>query len=297
MNFVTHTSTAFGRPVGDTIRTGDTIPHFQLFTVNGTPVDILTELSAGQPILLVGGNITCPVFRNNVTQINNLATIYANQVKTYIVYGVEAHPILDPSPYSTNGSVWSLENDFSSMGNGYWQYRQPTTYQEKKNLVDTLTTRMTIVPPIIIDGPCNNWWLSFGKAPTNAYLLRPNGTIYSYHGWFNRPPQNMAQDINALLQELAGVNNSDQPPVNVTLYPNPMSDIATLSIQTSDANASYSLSLYNQLGKMVKEITGLHTGDNPLTSEHIPAGIYFYRLYDNDHTTAAAGKLIIIPVK
>ena len=48
---------------------------------------------------MVGGNYTCPVFRNKMDEINELVDLYSDEITTIIVYGVEAHPVNDISPY------------------------------------------------------------------------------------------------------------------------------------------------------------------------------------------------------
>lgn len=59
----------------------------------------------GKPVLLVGGNYTCPVYRRKIQDINDMCNFYGGQLQVYVVYGVEAHPVIDVSPYS--GKVWT----------------------------------------------------------------------------------------------------------------------------------------------------------------------------------------------
>jgi len=171
---------------------GDTIPDFTLYTTTGLPVNMQNVLSQGKPVLLIGGNLTCPVFRNQMMHINTIASTYANDIAIYIVYGVEAHPT-DPSPYS--GQVWLTSQNQSE---GVLQ-AQPTTYGERKALVDTLTNMMAITPTILVDEPCNAWWSNFGPAPNNAYLIDTNGVVFEKQGWFHRAPQNMYCALDSLL--------------------------------------------------------------------------------------------------
>ncbi|MCP4443125.1 MAG: T9SS type A sorting domain-containing protein [Aureispira sp.] len=171
---------------------GDTIPDFTLYTPNGTAVNMQTALTTGKPVLLVNGSLTCPVFRGKIADINNIAATYNSNLQVYIVYTVEAHPT-DPSPYS--GTIWVTGQN----QNAGILYPQPTTYGERKALVDTLTSNYSITPEILIDGPCNNWWASFGPAPNNAYLIDTNGVVFEKHGWFHKAPDDMYCAIDSLL--------------------------------------------------------------------------------------------------
>ncbi len=197
------------------LQTGDTIPHFKLYKLNGDSVDILTELLDGKPILLVGANYTCPIYRTKVTDINNMLTQYGSAIKIFQVYIVEAHPNSpDPSPYS--GTVWVTgQNQQAGI-----LYNQPTTYLQRKNLVQTMVNNMTNNAPIIIDGPCNAWWTNFGTAPNSGFLLRPNGTIFVKHGWFHKTGvYNMYNDIDSLLNMLSIPPTGSLPDFSV--FPNP----------------------------------------------------------------------------
>ncbi|MBK5284397.1 MAG: T9SS type A sorting domain-containing protein, partial [Bacteroidia bacterium] len=176
---------------------GDTVPDFTLYKPNGDSVNLATELQSGTPVLLVTGNYTCPVFRGKINDINTMASIYGSQLKIVVVYVVEAHPIIDVSPYS--GTVW-VPSANTTEG---VLFRQPATYGQRKEIVDSLLAHYTINVPIVIDGPCNNWWLNYGPSPNNAYLINTNGVVVSKNAWFNRAPDNMYCSIDSLL----GVNS------------------------------------------------------------------------------------------
>jgi iodothyronine deiodinase-like protein len=182
------------------LQIGDTIPEFRLFTLQDESVRISEVLSKGKPVLLVGGSITCPVFRNRMPALNQIYQDYHDSIEIYLVYVVEAHPITDPSPYS--GKEWVTSQNQSEGV----LFRQPTTYGERKSLVEETLQQVIMLPEIIIDGPCNYWWQYFGPAPNNAILIRPDGIVESSHGWFNRAPLNMAADIRKLL---SSINDED----------------------------------------------------------------------------------------
>ncbi|HET6246038.1 MAG: T9SS type A sorting domain-containing protein [Bacteroidetes bacterium] len=175
------------------LQSGDTIADFTFYTPAGNPVHIQAELAEGKPILLVAGNYTCPVYRDKMPVLNYIYNTYPNDIKIFIVNVVEAHPINGPSPYS--GSVWvTSQNQQQGV-----LYEQPKTYGQRKTLVNTMLSNMTILPTVLLDGPCNNWWEYFGPAPNNAYLIKPNGVVYTKHAWFHKSPDNMICDIDSLL--------------------------------------------------------------------------------------------------
>ena len=172
---------------------GDTVADFTLYKPNGDSVNLAAELQSGTPVLLVTGNYTCPVFRGKINDINTMASVYGSLLKIFVVYVVEAHPINDVSPYS--GTVWVPSANYTDDV----LFEQPDTYGQRKEIIDSLLAHYTINVPILIDGPCNNWWLNYGPSPNNAYLINTNGVVVDKNPWYNRPPDNMFCSIDSLL--------------------------------------------------------------------------------------------------
>lgn len=177
----------------------DLVPDFTLFMYNGDSMRLSDVLDKGKPVLLVGANYTCPVWRNKIEELNAMTEYYKDQLLVFVVYTVEAHPTLDVSPYS--GQIWTTSvNETEGV-----LYPQPKSYGERLSIVADMVSDLDITPPILIDGPCNEWWSHFGPAPNNAYLIRPDGTIAAKHGWFHRQPDNMWCDIDKLLGTDSGM--------------------------------------------------------------------------------------------
>ncbi|MDF2435809.1 MAG: hypothetical protein K0Q95_185 [Bacteroidota bacterium] len=177
---------------------GSPVNDFTLYTTSGDSIRLRDILASGKPVLLVGGNYTCPIFRQKIDELNDITNYYSGQLQVYLIYGVEAHPIVDPSPYS--GFVWTT----SQNNNEGVLYEQPDTYAERLELIDSLRANYAIVPEILVDGPCNQWWQNFGPAPNNAYLIDTNGIVRAKQGWFQRPPENMWCEIDSLLGTNSG---------------------------------------------------------------------------------------------
>ena len=263
------------------LQAGDTINHFKLYNVNNQETDIAFELQKGKPILLVAGSYTCPVFRGKVPDIDAIAQKYGNQLSIFIIYVLEPHPDIDTSPYS--GNVWTTS---SNINEGIL-YRQPVTYGDRVSIVQDMLNNMSISYEVLIDGPCNRWWNTFGPAPNNAYLIEPNGVIFAKHGWFNKLPFDMSADIDSLL----GISAISEQILNnsLSVYPNPANSTVNFNFKTAFMGE---LQLFNSIGEMVKQ-TQLNMQTNySLNVEGLDRGIYYYQLsgYSNK---ISQGKLIV----
>ncbi|MCB0706145.1 MAG: T9SS type A sorting domain-containing protein [Saprospiraceae bacterium] len=180
---------------------GELIPDFNLFNLAGEELIMSDLLDEGKPVLLIAGNYTCPVFRGKVPVINQIVQDFSNELQVVIIYGVEAHPIIDISPY------YGYINTTTANENMGVLFQQPKTYGERKTMVQTMLTEMNILAPVYIDGPCNNWWSNFGPAPNNAYLIDTDGIILSKHAWFDKYPDDIFCDLSNFL----GLETDCQP--------------------------------------------------------------------------------------
>src|SRR5438128_1385262 len=100
----------------------DTVPDFTLYEFNGDSLNLKTALQSGKPVLLVTCSYTCPIYRGHLDEVNNLLAEFSNDVLIYLVYTVEAHPIVDISPYF--GYVNTTQQNYQDS----ILYRQPETY-------------------------------------------------------------------------------------------------------------------------------------------------------------------------
>jgi hypothetical protein len=178
---------------------GDTVNDFSLYTPYETKYT-LSNLLETKPVLLISSSYSCPVFRNKLDAINELNDSFGNDVHIIVVYTVEAHPQVDTSPY------FGFVNPGSQNNNQGILYRQPTTYGERKAIVNEMLDEETIDVPILIDGPCNSWWTHFGPAPNNATLIDTDGTVYAKHAWFNKYPEDMSCELNQVLGRTSPCN-------------------------------------------------------------------------------------------
>ncbi|MBA3680888.1 MAG: T9SS type A sorting domain-containing protein [Bacteroidetes bacterium] len=177
---------------------GDTVPDFKLYNLNGDSLILSQELLAGKPVLLISGNLTCPVFRAKVATINQVITTYSSNIKVYVIYTLEAHPT-DTSVYFGYVNVTSQNTTANVL------FPQPDTYAQRKDIVDTMSYFVNLNAPVFIDAPCNNWWKKFGPAPNNSYLIGTNGVVLNKHGWFHKTPDNIFCDLDSILNVNSGL--------------------------------------------------------------------------------------------
>lgn len=182
---------------------GEHVPDFKLFDTDGNEFHLATKLMAGKPVLLISSSITCPVFRNKIPKINQVASLFENQIEIAIIYTVEAHPEIDISPYF--GTVNTGQQNYSSNT----LFRQPTTYGERLALIDTLNNRYQINVPTFSDGPCQEWHLNYGPAPNNAYLITTAGLVAIKHAWFDRFPDNIICELEAYFDQPISCNGNN----------------------------------------------------------------------------------------
>jgi hypothetical protein len=143
---------------------------------------------------------------SSIPILNQVATTYADRLLVFAVYTVEAHPNTpDLSPYS--GTVWPTPG---TDGN---YYNQPLTYGERKTLVATTILNDPINAPVLIDGPCNEWWNYYTNSPNNSILMDSMGVIFSIHREFddfhaNGDPADIYCDVDSLLGYPTGCGGS-----------------------------------------------------------------------------------------
>lgn len=181
---------------------GTVCNDFTLYDVDGRHFTLSEALKERKPVLLVNSSYTCPVFREKIPLINEIAHDRGDALIVAIIYTLEAHPLKDTSVYY--GYVNTTEPNFSQGV----LYRQPRTYGERRQVAAEMLAELSIDVPVYIDGPCNEWWSHYGPAPNNAYLIDTNGVIVAKHGWFDRHPDYIEADIARLFGESVGQEDS-----------------------------------------------------------------------------------------
>jgi len=166
------------------VERGDAAWEFTLPSLDGDDVT-LSELLKTKPVVLFTGSYTCPVYRRNRKKIDQLARKLGDKVHVVIVYGPEAHPKTDNSPYS--GKDWSKPDKYSD-------FDLAKTMEERVDhakQVGSTAGVLELVEPL--DNPL---WCTYGTAPNAAYLIDQDGLFYAVHDWFD--PPTMVESIAAL---------------------------------------------------------------------------------------------------
>lgn len=174
-------------------KVNETVADFTLYDKNDKEYKLSTLLSSKKPVLLISSSYTCPVFRGKIPLINQLQDSFGNDVQILVVYTVEAHPDKDTSPYFGRVNTGSQNVKEGVL------YQQPTTYGERKAIVEDLLKDIAIKVPVLIDGPCNEWWINYAKAPNNATLIDTDGVVAAKHAWLDKYPDDINCDIKKLL--------------------------------------------------------------------------------------------------
>ncbi|TND10644.1 MAG: hypothetical protein FD123_286 [Bacteroidetes bacterium] len=247
---------------------GDLVPDFTLYNENGVSYNMETELQDGKPILLIAASYTCPQSRDGLTTIlPTLLNTFGQQIKVFVIYEMEAHPKSpDVSPFS--GGVWVTPNNYI---NGIL-YAQHQIYAGRQQMAHLADSALNISVPVLIDGPCNEWFSNYGPAPHNAYLVAPNGHIFRKYGWFNNTNYDIEADISLLLSVM-GNNEPIAETPEVTVYPNPAAGTATLHVK---GTANYALQVFDIAGKCILSRQTISEQQIPLEAGVFVPGVYVY---------------------
>ena len=261
---------------------GDTIPDFQLYTLENNSMHIGDVLTDGKPVLLVGGSVTCPKFRNHLSELNDLQATYGSQIHIYIIYTVEAHPA-DPdiSPYK--GEVWELNvNDQLGI-----IYPEPVIYADRKDAASDMLDNLSIDVPVLLDGPCNAWWQTYALAPNPAFLIQPNGTIFKKQGWFDNGLYAMSDAIDILLQGLPTAVPEIKNSFTVINDPS----LPAIQFVFSEPQINTEVMLFDAAGRMVRPALRFSGTSFILEKNDFVPGVYFYSIQERGKLTN--GKLVI----
>jgi len=262
------------------LHVGDTVPDFKLYTVDGDSMQISDLLKDGKPVLLVGGSYTCPIYRNHVGDINDIVTLFGNQIHVYVVYTVEAHPQSpELSPYS--GTVW---NPSQNKKDGIYYY-EPVYYKDRKDVASIMISKTAVNAEVLLDGPCNLWWETYAYAPNPAFLISPNGTVYAKQGWFNGDGLTpMSDEITSLLSTL------NVPYVEPTLSVNVSASSDQIIFNTQNLLSGTRYYIANSVGQtiLVDDVPG---DQWTVSTTGLASGIYIYDLRNSmQHVT---GKIFV----
>ncbi len=177
----------FGGP-----KEGEPAPAFALKDLQGREVR-LEQFKKKQPVVLVTGSYSCPVFRRQARALERLRERYGARAAFFLLYTVEAHPVGSASPYAAG--EWVTEENRRERV----LVRQPESYEERVGRALECRTALNSGIRVLIDGMDNSVWESYGRAPNAAYVIDSKGKIVVRQEWLD--PGRLERDLLEMLQE------------------------------------------------------------------------------------------------
>lgn len=223
---------------------GELVEDFTLFDLEGNPYHLQDVMADGKPVLLISASYSCFVFRGKVDLINTLQAEYADNMHIFVIYTVEAHPYGDISPY------YGFENTGEQNFDAGILVPQADTYGERKSSASDMIEDLGLEATVLLDGPCNEWWINYGSSPNNAYLIQNDGLVYDAQIWLDRYPEDIYSSIAGIFGETLEGEPTPNGEFSIVSYSDtcvvgePGSTvIAYAYLENSDTVASY-LDLY-----------------------------------------------------
>jgi len=158
---------------------GDLIDSLRLYTLRGDSKYLYFNRREN-PKLLISGSYTCDVTRGNAHLIDSLYREFGDRVDIYLVNTIEAHPDDSPSPYSAEPGIWLAQANVKDSVSA----PQPKTMGERTVLAEKWIKESGLQPPVLLDGPNNEFWNFAGQAP-NMSVLVDEGVVVLKQPWFD----------------------------------------------------------------------------------------------------------------
>ena len=141
--------------------------------------------------------------------------------------------------------------------------------------------------------PSVNTWTQMAACPgisrSAAVGFSVNGKGYFGTGYSDGNQLNDMWEFNPNLVSVNEISNTEK--VNVKVYPNPMINYTTISI---DGNSSLNntITIFNSIGKLVSTIP-MNKNCATFQRNGISSGVYFYSITNENSNTITIGKIII----
>jgi PKD repeat protein len=206
---------------------------------------------------------------NYITNPSNYYTHPGNYSVTLIAY---------------NPTLCGLKIDTLILHNYITVFPPPNIIITQSN--DTLTSNFS----------SGNQWYDYGilipGATSQQFIAHTTGCYQTTY-----TDSNGCSNIsNMICVEYAGIH-SITTTNGITIYPNPLSDKATIIIDGKINNSNTSFGIYNLLGQELQRIElPANQGKTELSIDRtdIPNGLYFYKIINSNSEIIATGKLIFM---
>ena len=174
------------------VKIGAYLDDVSVYTLEGKGTR-LASLWKDRPVLLVTASITCPVARRRCPNLKSIIEAHDPEVRTVLLYTIEAHPQSDHSPYRPGKEWVTPQNEEAKI-----LHRQPTKLEDRLPLARDMHQQLSEVAPMLVDGMDNSAWKALGGGPNMAVLIDSDGKVIAKQGWLH--VGKMESDIAALLK-------------------------------------------------------------------------------------------------
>ncbi len=171
---------------------GAIAPDFKLKTPQGEEVN-LNDLLGDKPIVLQLGSHTCPVYRYRRFSMTKLYRDYADKAHFLLVYTLEAHPADAINPYVDRKWVSSFNYVTNTLVNEHQNEEQRSAMAKYSH------EALNLAYPMVVDNMNNEIWRAYGRAPSAAFVISPQGRIAARMPWVD--PKQIASAIDEMLEQ------------------------------------------------------------------------------------------------
>jgi hypothetical protein len=151
------------------LKPGQPAPDFELKKLGSDQTFRLSTFAGREPVALIFGTYTCPIFRGQFRVVNDLADIYKKKVEFVLIYVREAHPS-DALPVEEN-----VEQGIA--------FSDPTTIEDKQSHALTCIRDLSVRFTTVVDDLDSKVEREYSAWPTRLYLIGKDGRV----AWKSKP--------------------------------------------------------------------------------------------------------------
>ena len=139
--------------------------------------------------------------------------------------------------------------------------------------------------------PVNNGLFSYNINLNNALTHITGNAKINYYAFNTTSDASGCNDSIYINDLMAGINQISKTEIKALIYPNPSSDIVTVTFNNAEID-HVNFSLMNNLGQTVLENKNITDNSFSFSVQHLTNGIYYYKI-SNDSFQFKSGKLIV----
>lgn len=158
------TPAARGERYPENLKVGDAAPDFTLPPPCAGDRQTLSKLYAKRPVVLVFGSYTCPPFRRQVLEVEQLYQAYKDRVDFLLVYIREAHP----------GSVLPVLKDKLEV---LEKIEQTEIVKDRSEHAEICQSMLGLTFPAVVDLPDNKVNAAYSAWPIRLAAIGTDGKI------------------------------------------------------------------------------------------------------------------------